>query len=82
MEDTYVYVSVKIYLTNGQTEESIQEVIQEMDYSFTHDSITDHEIVDILDFQVDDNFTEPESLPTSNVDVFDLSGMPEYKIDE
>ena len=44
MEDTYVYVSVKLYLKDGQTEESIQEVIQDMDYSFEHDDIIDHEI--------------------------------------
>lgn len=52
--DNYVYISVKIYLQDGQTEDSIQEVIQEMDYSFDHEQITDHEIVDILDTQFDE----------------------------
>ncbi len=52
MEDTYVYVSVKLYLKHGQTEDSIREIIQDMDYSFEYDDITDHEIVDILDFQM------------------------------
>ena len=52
MDDSYVYVSVKLYLAEGQTEDSIQEVIQEMDYSFTHDEIIGHEIIDILDMQL------------------------------
>ena len=52
--DNYVYLSVKLYLQDGQTEESIHEVVQEMDYSFLHEQITDHEIVDILDTQFDE----------------------------
>ena len=54
MEDTYVYVSVKLYLKHGQTEDSIQEIIQDMDYSFEHDDVIEHEIVDILDTQIPD----------------------------
>ena len=50
--DNYVYVSVKLNLLEGQTEDSIQEIIQEMDYSFDHAEIIDHEIVDILDTQI------------------------------
>lgn len=49
MEDTYVYVSVKLYLKPGA---DIQEVVQECDYSFKHEDILDTEIVDILDTQV------------------------------
>lgn len=52
--DNYVYLSVKLYLQDGQTEESIHEVVQEMDYSFLHEQIIDHEIVDILDTQFDE----------------------------
>tara|TARA_Y100001973_G_C4946116_1_gene208005 strand:+ start:238 stop:408 length:171 start_codon:yes stop_codon:yes gene_type:complete len=49
MEDTYVYVSVKLYLREGS---DIQEVVQECDYHFTHDDIIETEIVDIIDTQV------------------------------
>lgn len=78
MEDTYVYVSVKLYLTGEQTEDSIQEIIQDMDYSFTHDDIVEHEIVDIIDMQID-NYTEVSTNTMSHVDLFDMS---EYKIDD
>ena len=49
--DNYVYISVKLNLQEGQTEESIQEIVQEMDYSFEHTEIISHEIVDIVDTQ-------------------------------
>ena len=49
--DNYVYISVKLNLEEGQTEESIQEIVQEMDYSFEHTEIISHEIVDIVDTQ-------------------------------
>lgn len=52
MNDEYVYVSVKLYLTDGQTEESVQNIISECDYSFDHELITDTEIVEILDVRV------------------------------
>ena len=54
MEDTYVYLSVKLYLKDGQTEETIQEIIQECDYHFTHyaGDIIGHEIKDIMDMQI------------------------------
>ena len=71
MEDTYVYVSVKLYLKDGQTEDSIQEVVQEMDYSFTHDDIVDHEIIDILDYQTNEKYENKYS----NIDVFDTSEL-------
>ena len=51
--DNYVYISVKLSLTEGQTEDSVQEIIQEMDYSFEHPDIIEHEIMDILDTQVE-----------------------------
>ena len=61
--DNYVYISVKLYLEEGQTEDSIQEIVQEMDYSFNHPQITEHEIVDIMDSQItsedDSNFIDP-----------------------
>lgn len=63
--DNYVYLSVKLYLQDGQTEESIHEVVQEMDYSFDHEQITDHEIVDILDTQFDE---EMESIDVGDDD--------------
>ena len=59
MDDTYVYISVKLYLNPGQTEDSIQEIVQECDYSFAHDEIREHEIVDILDHQIPDE-EEPD----------------------
>ena len=49
--DNYVYISVKLNLQEGQTEDSIQEIVQEMDYSFEHTEIISHEIVDIVDTQ-------------------------------
>ena len=33
--DNYVYISVKLNLSEGQTHDSIQEIIQEMNYSFS-----------------------------------------------
>jgi len=48
----YVYLQVKLYLEDGQTEESIQEIVQDLDYSFDHSQITDYEIVDIVDMQL------------------------------
>ena len=52
MEDTYVYISVKLYLKDGQTEDSVQQIIQNLDYSFEHEDIIEHEIIDTLDFQI------------------------------
>ncbi len=49
MEDTYVYVSVKLYLKPGA---DIDEVVQECEYTFTHEDILETEIVDILDTQI------------------------------
>lgn len=49
---SYVYLSVKLYLENGQTEDSINEIVQDLDYYFSHDQITDYEIVDIVDIHL------------------------------
>lgn len=69
--DNYVYISVKLNLAEGQTEESIQEIIQEMDYSFEHPDIIEHEIIDIMDTQLDD------SVENDYIDLFDVSGYPD-----
>ena len=50
--DEYVYIKVKLYLKPGQTEESVQEIVSEADYSFAHDQIIDTEITDIHDMQI------------------------------
>ena len=47
MTDEYVYVSVKLYLKPGQTKDSIQDIVSEMDYSFSHDQIIETEIREI-----------------------------------
>tara|TARA_R100001594_G_scaffold140095_1_gene185027 strand:+ start:291 stop:467 length:177 start_codon:yes stop_codon:yes gene_type:complete len=52
VEDEYVYISVKLNLLSGQTEESIAEIIQEMHYSFKHSQITETEIRDVIDMQI------------------------------
>jgi|TARA_R100000084_G_C4556086_1_gene102344 hydrogenase maturation factor len=67
--DNYVYISVKLNLEEGQTHETIQEIVQEMDYSFDHSQIIDHEIIDILDTQI-----EPHGSELSKVDLFDTQG--------
>ena len=54
MENEYVYVSVKLYLKEGQSKDSIQEIVQELDYNFSHDEIIGHEIVDIIDTQTNE----------------------------
>lgn len=74
VDDTYVYVSVKLYLEDGQTEDSIQEIIQELDYSFSHKQIKDHEIKDIMDFQIPDKSIMANNL--ESVDPFDISSLP------
>ena len=73
MEDTYVYISVKLYLKDGQTEDSIQQIIQNLDYSFDHEDIMEHEIIDTLDFQIPEK-DEP-FINTDFVDPFDISNI-------
>lgn len=50
--ENYVYVKVKLSLQPGQTEDSVQEIVSEMDYSFAHGQIVDTEITDIDDMQI------------------------------
>jgi|TARA_Y100001973_G_C5194034_1_gene332959 hypothetical protein len=75
MSNDYVYLSVKLSLEGGQTEESIHEIIQEMDYSFEHGQIIEHEIIDILDT----NIEEPED---QFIDVYDMKSYPEEGYDD
>lgn len=65
MEDEYVYVKVKLYLKPGQTEDSIQEIVQEVDYSFNHEQVIETEIVDIYDAQTGGR-SEADKLPIGN----------------
>ena len=80
MEDTYVYISVKLSLKSGQTESSIGDIIQEMDYSFEHSDIIEHEIIDILDSQIpyEDSFDllSSQTRYDEYVDPFDTLGLP------
>ena len=78
--DNYVYVSVKLNLEDGQTEESIQEIIQDMDYSFVHNDIIDHEIIDIIDTQVSGIGSESSS--DDYIDVYDMSSYSEGNEDD
>ena len=50
--ENYVYVKVKLYLHPGQTEDSVQEIVSELDYSFAHSQIVCTEITDIDDMQL------------------------------
>ena len=50
--ENYVYIKVKLTLKQDQTEESIQEIVSEMDYDFSHREIIDFEIKDIIDYQI------------------------------
>ncbi len=50
--ENYVYIKVKLTLKEDQTEESIQEIVSEMDYDFSHREIIDLEIKDIIDYQI------------------------------
>ena len=52
MSENYVYIKVKLSLKDGQTEDSIQNIVSEMDYSFSHDEIVKTEIKDIYDTQI------------------------------
>ena len=83
MDDTYVYISVKLYLNPGQSEGSIQEIVQECEYSFVHDEICEHEIVDILDYQIPDEEEceyEPDD-KSSKASGYDEDGLFVIRID-
>ena len=51
-DENYVYVKVKLCLHPGQTEDSVQEIVSEMDYSFAHSQIVHTETTDIHDMQI------------------------------
>jgi hypothetical protein len=55
---SYVYLHVKLYLEDGQTEDTVQEIVQELDYSFDHNQITDYEIVDVVDMNLSESREE------------------------
>lgn len=65
-DDNYVYILVKLNLHPGQTEDSVQEVVSEMDYSFSHEQILNTEIMDIHDMQVDDPWSEDLAYESTN----------------
>jgi hypothetical protein len=44
-----IYLTVKLCLKPAQTRRAIQEIVWDLDYSFTHDKIAGHKIVEILD---------------------------------
>tara|TARA_R100001594_G_scaffold128751_1_gene167145 strand:- start:662 stop:838 length:177 start_codon:yes stop_codon:yes gene_type:complete len=52
--EEYVYIKVKLVLKPGQTEDTVQEIVQECHYEFSHyaGEIIEHEIIDIHDYQV------------------------------
>lgn len=50
--ENYVYIKVKLSLQPGQTEDSVQEIVSELDYSFAHSQIVCTEITDIDDMQL------------------------------
>tara|TARA_B100000131_G_scaffold251320_2_gene244877 strand:- start:1025 stop:1270 length:246 start_codon:yes stop_codon:yes gene_type:complete len=72
----YVYLSVKLYLKNGQTEDSIQDIVSEVDYSFDHPQIVEHEIIEILDTN-----TGSESDEDQYVDVYDMNNYSDEEYD-
>lgn len=63
---SHVYLHVKLYLEDGQTEDTVQEIVQELDYSFDHNQITDYEIVDVVEMNLS------ESREIDYVDPYDL----------
>ena len=66
----YVYLNIKLYLEEGQTEDTIQEIIQEMDYSFDHPQIIEHEIMDITDTHIGPR--ETDGGEGKYIDLFDM----------
>ena len=55
MDDTYAYIKVKIYFKEGQTEQTIDDIVSTCDYNFNHEEIIDHEIMEVYDVQIPDN---------------------------
>ena len=62
MDETYVYVKVKLSLKEGQTERSVDDIVSTCDYSFSHDEIISHEIIDIYDIQIPENNSDQLTL--------------------
>ena len=85
MSDNYVYIKVKLNLKDFQTEESVQNVIQEMEYSFEHSEIIDHEIIDIHDMQLDNKkskmvmFSRPVAIEDITYEVRVPNGLTEQE---
>ena len=52
MEDTYAYISIKLYLKDGQTKESVEDIVSEMDMNFKHDQIKNYDFYKIIDTQI------------------------------
>ena len=46
MQD-HVYIKIKLSLKENHTEEELQDIVQELDYSVTHEQIIDTEIKSI-----------------------------------
>lgn len=73
--NNYVYLQVKLYLEDGQTEESIQEIVQDLDYSFDHSQITDYEIVDIVDMQLSNSreidYVDPYEMDADELELYE-----------
>lgn len=55
--ENYVYIKVKLTLKEDQTEETIQDIVSEMDYGFYHNEIIETEIQDVIDYQICENKT-------------------------
>lgn len=72
----YVYLSVKLYLKEGQDEESIQDIVSEVDYSFDHPQIIEHEIIEILDTNTSSGSDEDQY-----VDVYDMNNYSDEEYD-
>ena len=68
MEDTYVYVAVKLYLKDGQTQDSIENILEEMEVSIDHDQITENEVGWVIDTQLPEDVKLVSSLFQSDED--------------
>ena len=68
MEDTYVYVAVKLYLKDGQTQDSIENILEEMEVSIDHDQITENEVGWVIDTQLPEDLKLVSSLFQSDED--------------
>ena len=76
MMNDYVYISVKLYLQEGQDEESVQDIISEVDYSFEHPQVIEHEIIEILDTNIRSGSDKDKP-----IDLYDMSSYSEEEYD-